>query len=58
MLGQQETKLITSWRRAQTEPTHLVYTWYNSRDKSVGLSGEFHYYVKILLISKEFLVST
>lgn len=50
MLGQKETKRITSWGRAQTEPTHPIYTKYKSWDKAVGLSGQFHYYMKILLI--------
>lgn len=49
MLGQEEEKLITSWRKAQTEPIHLVYTQYNSRYKTVRLREQFHYYVKILL---------
>lgn len=50
MLGQQEREQITSWRTAQTEPAHLVYTQDNSRNRAVGRSGQFHYYVKILLI--------
>lgn len=58
MLGQEEEKLITSWKKAQTEPIHLVYTQYNSRYKTVSLHEQFHYshihYVKILLKSRGF----
>lgn len=38
MLGQQEREQITSWRRAQIEPSHLVYTQDNSRDRVVALA--------------------